>query len=96
VTTGSGLRLAERIEKLFKSKDFSLKWYGPKKEKLQIMKDNGEKSLQCALEASAQANGVISQDENMTMTNRMVDVVNKQHRRSEVKCRRKPLGVRKL
>jgi lysophospholipase L1-like esterase len=66
-------------EKLFKSKDFSLKWHGPKKEKLQIMKDNEEKSLQSALEASAQANGVINQDENIKTTKHMVDVVNKQH-----------------
>jgi hypothetical protein len=66
-------------EKLFKSEDFSLKWHGPKKEKLQIMKDNEEKSLQSALEASAQANGVISQDENIKTTKHMVDVVNKQH-----------------
>ena len=83
-------------EKIFKSKDFSLKWHGPEKEKLQIMKDNEERSLQCTLEACAQANGVLSQDENMTMTKHMVDVINKQHRRSEAKCRRKPLGVRKL
>jgi hypothetical protein len=66
-------------EKIFKSKDFSLKWHGPKKEKLQIMKDNEEKSLQSALEASAQANGVINQDENIKTTKHMVDVVNKQH-----------------
>jgi hypothetical protein len=66
-------------EKLFKSKDFSLKWHGPKKEKLQIMKDNEEKSLQSVLEASAQANGVINQDENIKTTKHMVDVVNKQH-----------------
>ena len=54
-------------EKIFKSKDFSLKWHGPEKEKLQIMKDNEERSLQCTLEACAQANGVLSQDENMTI-----------------------------
>jgi hypothetical protein len=66
-------------EKLFKSKDFSLKWHGPKKEKLQIMKDNEEKSLQSALEARAQANDVINQDENIKTTKHMVDVVNKQH-----------------
>jgi hypothetical protein len=63
-------------EKLFKSKDFSLKWHGPKKEKLQIMKDNEKKSLQSALEA--QENGVINQDENIKTTKHMVDVVNNQ------------------
>jgi hypothetical protein len=66
-------------EKLFKSKDFSIKWHCPKKEKLQIMKDNEEKSLQSVLEASAQANGVINQDENIKTTKHMVNVVNKQH-----------------
>ena len=43
------------------------------------MKDNEEKSMQSALEASAQANGVINQDENIKTTKHMVDVVNKQH-----------------
>ena len=43
------------------------------------MKDNEEKSLQSALEESAQANGVMSQDENIKTTKHMVDVVNKQH-----------------
>ena len=43
------------------------------------MKDNEEKSLQSALEASAQVNGVINQDENIKTTKHMVDVVNKQH-----------------
>jgi hypothetical protein len=56
---------------------FSLKWHDPKKEKLQIMKDNEEKSLQSALEESAQANGVMSQDENIKTTKHMVNVVNK-------------------
>ena len=37
-------------EKLFKNEEFSLKWFGPKKKKLQIMKDNQMKSLQTALE----------------------------------------------
>ena len=41
-------------EKLFKNEEFSLKWFGPKKKKLQIMKDNQMKSLQTALEESAQ------------------------------------------
>ena len=50
-------------EKLFKNEEFSLKWCGPKKKKLQIMKDNQMKSLQTALEESAQANGVKIQDE---------------------------------
>ena len=50
-------------EKLFKNEEFSLKWFGPKKKKLQIMKDNQLKSLQTALEESAQANGVKIQDE---------------------------------
>ena len=50
-------------EKLFKNDEFSLKWFGPKKKKLQIMKDNQMKSLQTALEESAQANGVKIQDE---------------------------------
>ena len=36
-------------EKLFKSAEFSLKWHGPKKEKLQIMKDNQNNYLQSAL-----------------------------------------------
>ena len=50
-------------EKLFKNEEFSLKWFGPKKKKLQIMKDNQMKSLQTALEESPQANGVKIQDE---------------------------------
>ena len=43
-------------EKLFKTAEFSLKWHGPKKEKLQIMKDNESKYLQSVLEANAQTN----------------------------------------
>ena len=38
-------------EKLFKTAEFSLKWHGPKKEKLQIMKDNENEYLQSVLEA---------------------------------------------
>ncbi len=35
---------------MFKCAEFTLKWFGKKKEKLVIMKDNLEKSLQSSLE----------------------------------------------
>ena len=60
-------------EKLFKSAEFSLKWHGPKKEKLQIMKDNKAKSLQSTLEGSAQTNGIKIQDEKIKTTTHVVD-----------------------
>ena len=49
-------------EKLFKTAEFSLKWHSPKKEKLQIMKDNESKYLQSVLEANAQTNAAKNVD----------------------------------
>jgi hypothetical protein len=41
-------------EKMPKCAEFTLKWFGKKKEKLVIMKDNEEKFLQSALKTCAQ------------------------------------------
>ena len=49
-------------EKLFKTTEFTLKWHGPKKEKLQIIKDNEKKYLRSVLEANAQTNGVKNEE----------------------------------
>ena len=48
-------------EKLFKCAKFTLKWFGKKKEKLVIVKDNEENSLQNTLETCAQTKGVENQ-----------------------------------
>ena len=48
-------------EKIFKCAKFTLKWFGKKKEKLVIVKDNEEKSLQNTLETCAQTKGVENQ-----------------------------------
>ena len=50
-------------EKMFKCAEFTLKWFGKKKEKLVIMKDNEEESLQSTLETCAQTKGVENQHE---------------------------------
>ena len=65
-------------EKLFKNEEFSLKWFGPKKKKLQIMKDNQEKSLQAALEESAQTNGVKILNEKVETTTHVDDASQQQ------------------
>ena len=65
-------------EKLFKNEEFSLKWFCPKKKKLQIMKDNQMKSLQTALKESAQANGVKIQDEKTRTATHMDDASQQQ------------------
>jgi hypothetical protein len=50
-------------EKMFKCPKFILKWFGKKKEKLVIMKDNEEKSLQSTLATCAQTKGIENQQE---------------------------------
>ena len=65
-------------EKLFKNEEFSLKWFGPKKKKLQIMKDNQKKSLQGTLEEGVQTSGVKILDEKVETTTRVDDASQQQ------------------
>ena len=60
-------------EKLFKTAEFTLKWHGPKKEKLQIMKDNEKKYLRSVLEANAQTNGVKNEEKKIKTRSHVVD-----------------------
>ena len=60
-------------EKLFKTAEFSLKWHGPKKEKLQIMKDNENKYLQSVLEANAQTNATKNVEKKIKTRSHVVD-----------------------
>ena len=60
-------------EKLFKTAEFSLKWHGPKKEKLQIMKDNENKYLQSVLEANAQTNATKNVEKKVKTRSHVVD-----------------------
>ena len=83
-------------EKLFKSANFSLKWHGPKKEKLQIMKDNEDKSLQSAIEACKCANKWRNKSRWKHEKDNARGRRRQQTTRSEAECRWKSLGVRKL
>ena len=60
-------------EKLLKTAEFSLKWHGPKKEKLQIMKDNESKYLQSVLEANAQTNAAKNEEKKIKTRSHVVD-----------------------
>ena len=60
-------------EKLFKTAEITLKWHGPKKEKLQIMKDNEKKYLRSVLEANAQTSGVKNEEKKIKTRSHVVD-----------------------
>ena len=82
-------------EKLFKTAEFSLRWHGPKKEKLQIMKDNKNKYLQSVLEANVQTNAVKNVEKKIKTRSRLVDA-NQQQQQNDLKPFSKAAGGKLL
>lgn len=66
---------------MFKCAEFTLKWFGKKKEKLVIMKDNEKKFLQSTLETCAQTKGVKNQHET---TKHVADAIESQQQNSQL------------